>query len=179
MVLIGLAEMPHIKACPGPIVEILLYLSAEHGRMTIMTIPQWLHRPSNHHVFSACLAASVLLEGPRCDRTSWPWVFFVQYLHQLHQLHLQLELQHVTTIINYHWGDSNNSLRHPLAALSPRNHPRSLVPHGSWVCPNMVVIHGYTLYIPIPEIRVQELGLPGHSKISKPQSSSSPSNIAI
>jgi hypothetical protein len=105
--------------------------------------------------------------------------FFVQYLHQLHQLHLQLELQHVTTIINYHWGDSNNSLRHPLAALSPRNHPRSLVPHGSWVCPNMVVIHGYTLYIPIPEIRVQELGLPGHSKISKPQSSSSPSNIAI
>lgn len=61
-----------------------------------------------------------------------------------------------TTCYNYHQlslgrlqqlEKSQNSLRHPLAALFPRNHPRSLVPHhGSWVCPNMVVIHGYTLY---------------------------------
>lgn len=111
MVLIGLAEMPHIKACPGPIVEILLYLSAEHGRMTIMTIPQWLHRPSNHHVFSACLAASVLLEGPRCDRTSWPWVFlfntyinYINYICNWSYNMLQLSSTITGETPTTHWG---------------------------------------------------------------------------
>lgn len=55
--------------------------------------------------------------------------------------------------------------KEPSQVLSPPSWQLGLSEHG-----------GNTRVYPIPEIRVQELGLPGHSK---PQSSSSPLNIAI